>query len=150
MDWVDRVSPQLPNELWIKILTLSAIVDARRGRLLKEIRKYRKKRAMEKFYREYYGDDDFDWLFNDISTWMNDYRGTLFVITDKLKNIYKQHFGIDIKNNDDITNFETDRSSKELWNLYYNILSEKQTDELYARFLIDSRNQFMLWNQIHL
>jgi hypothetical protein len=81
---------------------------------------------------------------------MNEYRGTLFVITDKLKNIYKQHFGMDIKNNDDITNFETGRSGKELWNLYYNILSEKQTDELYARFLIDSRNQFMVWNQIPL
>tara|TARA_Y100000389_G_scaffold204506_1_gene257504 strand:- start:12949 stop:13383 length:435 start_codon:yes stop_codon:yes gene_type:complete len=136
--WSDRVSPILPNELWIKIWTLTAIVDSERSVFLKEIRKFKKKRNMEKFYREYHGiGDDFDWLFNDISIWMNDYRGTLFVITNKLKIIYKKHFGIDIKNNDDITNFEKGRSGKELWNLYYNILSEKQTEELYQRFLVD-------------
>ena len=121
----------LPNELWSKIWLYTAIVDTKRKELLCEIRKSKIKILLEKIYFQQWGDEYYDWLYNDIYGWINDDKPTLFQITDKMISFYKREFNVNVNSIEDIeiiekNNLGIQRKSKFLWSLYTNKLTEKE------------------------
>lgn len=138
----------LPNEIWSKIWMYSAIVDSNRKQLLSSIRKYQYKIQLEKIYLDQWGEDYYDWLNNDIYGWMNHNEATLNSITHRMKHIFKRSFDTDINNVDDIDVFENGRSSKILWNVYLNGLTEDEFYNFY-RSIIDIDGVRSLLEHIH-
>lgn len=130
----------LPEEIWSKIYIYSVIVDQKRKKLLTEIRKEFYKRKIEKVYEVFWHRDDYgeywNWLHNDIYGWMNDNKATFYAITNKMKNIYKREFNIEVNNSHDINKFEEKfiptnainnwQHGKILWNVYSDILTEEE------------------------
>ena len=137
----------LPNEIWIKIYRYSAIVNNERRLLLNSIRKYKLKKEIENAYKNIWGDDHsvwLSWLDNDFCLWLNNQMGTLYCISDKLKNFYKREFELAIMSHEDLDKFENGKSSSYLWNLYYDRLTYEELNDFvrYELCNIDSKTEF--------
>lgn len=131
----------LPLEIWSKIYLFTVVVDESRSNLLVDIRKSKKKRLLEKKYQVLFSYEGtlgyWNWLHNDICCWLNNYKPTMYIISDKMKNFYQREFDINITKNDDIIcSIETNKygsrySAKHMWNLYVRHLKENEFDQFY-------------------
>jgi hypothetical protein len=46
-------------------------------------------------YRHYWEDEDMDWLINDIISYSNGYRATMYGYVDKFYNIFLRHISLE-------------------------------------------------------
>ena len=130
--------PHLPLEIWMKIWTLTAIVDKQRKLLLEDIRKYPILLYIENVYSNHWGNfenESNSWLHNDIVGWLNQGRGTLWSIEPKLKEYCLRNFNINITNNDDLDTMEQQLLLKykptkhNLWKIYSSALTEQESKQ---------------------
>lgn len=126
---------QLPDVLKCNIITYFPI--EKDEKLLLSIRKFPIYRKLNKLYKSRWDFFNFDcyndWLANDIGRWMNDDEGLFYYVSPLYKKIVSNVFQIDenkINKYSDLSCYELKYSSKKLFNLYYNELTEVQSDEL--------------------
>ena len=130
----------LPIEIVRKICLFIPTINKN---LLKEIRCSYIIRKIEKMYYNYWvilfssdRNNMYDWLENDIMFWMNEEKGTLIKITDKLKHFLNKTFKVKINNYQDLEIWDIQfrklyPSTKLGWNVYSSNCSEKDINEFY-------------------
>tara|TARA_Y100000389_G_scaffold204539_1_gene257818 strand:- start:17316 stop:17792 length:477 start_codon:yes stop_codon:yes gene_type:complete len=124
----------LPQHIWNNIFILSCIVDEKRHKFLLQIRKAYVKKLITKIYLNYWDPEEYiDWMSNDIIRWLNNDKGTLSLITDKLKKFFKKSFNVTINNDLDLHLWELNYypTSKQQVNVYIDKMTEKEFMEYY-------------------
>jgi len=131
----------IPPELWSNIYMFTIVVDKKRSELLSDIRKGPKKIKIESLYKDIFKSEGpleyWNWLHNDICSWINEYKPSYFVVTDKMKSFYLREFGLNVRSEDDVqclveTSYDGIRySGKFMWNKYVHHLKKDEFDDFY-------------------
>ena len=134
----------IPPELWSKIYMFTIVVDKKHSRLLSDIRKGPKKIKIESLYKDVFEKEGpreyWNWLHNDICSWINEYKPSYFIVTDKMKSFYLREFGLNIQSEDEVqylietSDNGTRYSGKFMWNKYVYHLKEDEFDDFYYSF----------------
>tara|TARA_Y100000389_G_scaffold87649_1_gene84166 strand:+ start:2200 stop:2598 length:399 start_codon:yes stop_codon:yes gene_type:complete len=118
------------------------VVDKKHSELLSDIRKGPKKIKIESLYKEVFESEGpreyWNWLHNDICSWINEYKPSYFIVTDKMKSFYLREFRLNIQSEDDVQCLvETSDdgikySGKFMWNKYVHHLKKDEFDDFYS------------------
>lgn len=114
-----------PYEIWLKIWSFTIIIDESHKKMLSAIRKQTLKKFIERKYITRWL-LSYQWLHNDVYSWMNENMSNRFILAKRIKSIFKREFNLEVDDWRDVDAFENGKSSKKLWNIYAEILTEEE------------------------